>query len=133
MDDPNCVHFFLRLRDRFADHGLVCLMIALRRENVLEVDTWLMSCRVIGRTVEAEMLKQLYGRARDLGCDSIRGIYRPSSKNAMVKEIYGQHGFDCVGENDGIMTWNYDLRNRPPLTNDYIKVVEAWEDTDDPA
>lgn len=133
MDDPNCVHFFLRLRDRFTDHGLVNLVIAFRKGNLLDIDTWLMSCRVIGRTVEAAALHYLYRQAKRLGCASIRGTYIPSTKNAMVKDIFGQFGFELVDENQGTSTWTYDIPVKSPLVNEYIKIVDAWENPNVPA
>ena len=53
------VALYLRLRDRFADHGLVGVLIAERRGDVLEVHSWLMSCRVIGKTAESKFMERL--------------------------------------------------------------------------
>lgn len=124
MADPECVHFSLRLRDCFADHGLVSLMIAFRRGEVLDIDTWLMSCRVIGRTVEAAMLGHLCRRAAELGCTTLRGTYVPTVKNAMVKDVFARFGFDLLEDAGGTTTWSYDLRARGALGNGFITVVE---------
>ena len=122
MRDPDCVHFSLRLRDRFTDHGLVAVMIAFRRGPVLDVDTWLMSCRVIGRTVEAEMLHQLCRRALELGCSSLRGTYLPTAKNAMVSGIFERFEFQHIDEDvpAGATVWRYDLEERGPIRNGFI-------------
>jgi FkbH-like protein len=133
LQDSDCVHFYLRLRDRFADHGLVSLMIALRRANVLEIDTWLMSCRVLGRTVEATMLQHLFGRANELGCTSVRGIYIPTAKNAMAKDVFAKFGFTLVEDSGGSCVWQYDLMVKPPITNEFIEVVQSWEGLDESA
>ncbi len=53
--DPATVVLCVRLADRFADHGLVAVVIAVEVGDALAVDTWLMSCRVIGRTLEDEV------------------------------------------------------------------------------
>ena len=82
MADEEVVHLYLKLADRFADHGLVALLIARRDGDALDIDTWLMSCRVIGRTVEHAMVGSLCRRARELGCSPLRGTYVPSAKNA---------------------------------------------------
>ncbi|HEV2150154.1 MAG TPA: HAD-IIIC family phosphatase [Longimicrobiaceae bacterium] len=124
MADPACVHFSLRLRDCFADHGLVGVMVAFRRGGVLDVDTWLMSCRVIGRTVEAEMLGQLCRRAAELGCTSLRGTYVPTAKNAMVKDVFARFGFELLEDTGGTTTWRYDLPARGAIENGFISVVE---------
>ncbi|HEX2188973.1 MAG TPA: HAD-IIIC family phosphatase, partial [Longimicrobiaceae bacterium] len=122
--DPECVHFSLRLRDCFADHGLVGLMIAFRRGETLDIDSWLMSCRVIGRTVEAEMLGHLCRRAAELGCTSLRGTYVPTAKNGMVRDVFARFGFELLEDEGGTTTWRYDLRARGPVRNGFIAVVE---------
>jgi FkbH-like protein len=127
MADPGCVHLFLRLRDRFTDHGLVSVIIALRQGDTLDIDTWLMSCRVIGRTVEAEMLKHLCRRAEQLSCTSIRGTYIPTAKNIMVKEIFGEFGFVLVADDGGTTTWIYELPAKGQIENEFIEVDKSWE------
>jgi FkbH-like protein len=131
MGDPQWVHLCLRLRDRFADHGLVGVLIARRDGETLDIDTWLMSCRVIGRTVEAEMLAHLCGVARRLGCTVLRGTYVPTARNGMVSGIYERFGFRRVGEEDGEMAWEYDIGVQGPIANGFIA---PWkEELDDAA
>lgn len=125
MKDPNYVHLALRMRDRFADHGLVSVMIAQLEGVVLDIETWLMSCRVIGRTVEAAILARLCRRAEELGCTSLQGSYIRTEKNAMAADVYGKHGFDLVGEEGGVSTWTYDLQGRGSIANKFIRIVEA--------
>jgi FkbH-like protein len=123
MDDPDCVHRYLKLRDRFADHGLVALLIAHRAADVLDIDTWLMSCRVIGRTVEDALLAHLCQRAHELGCSKLRGTYIPSPKNQLVRSVYERFGFRLLADEEGATIWEYDLSVQPPITNEFI--VEA--------
>lgn len=128
--DTSYVHLALRLRDRYADHGLVSVMIARRDGCLLDIDTWLMSCRVIGRTVETTMLEHVCRRARQLGCTSIRGTYIPTPKNAMAAEAYAKQGFSRLDAIDGVETWTYDLLANGPVTNPFIKSVTSWEQAD---
>ncbi|MEW5929175.1 MAG: HAD-IIIC family phosphatase [Gemmatimonadota bacterium] len=121
--DPECVHFSLRLRDCFADHGLVSVMIAFRRGEVLDIDSWLMSCRVIGRTVEAQMLHHLCRRAAELGCTALRGTYVPTAKNAMIAGLFARFGFEPEGEADGTTTWLYDLRSRGEIPGGLMRAA----------
>lgn len=129
--DPNCVHIALRLRDRFTDHGLVSLLIAFRYGDTLDIDTWLMSCRVIGRTVEAEMLKQLCRQAERLGCRIIRGTYLPTTKNALVKDIFPKYDFELLEENQDSTVWTYDLRKKGPIESSFITVLNHSEIAND--
>jgi FkbH-like protein len=127
MQEPGCVHFSIRLRDRFVDHGLVGLLIARQRDSVMEIDTWLMSCRVIGRTVEKTMFAHLSRLAALQGITRIRGLYFPTAKNELVKDLYSKLGFTRSGEADGGDVWEYDLAARGPIGNLFIKVATSGE------
>lgn len=124
MNDPKCAHFYLKLEDRFADHGLVSMIVANVDGDALDIDTWLMSCRVIGRTVEAELLSQVSRAAQRLGCTKLRGTYVPTAKNMMVKDVFSRFGFVCTSDAAGTTVWEYDLRANGPIENEFIELVE---------
>ena len=121
--DPSCVHLSFRLGDRFTEHGLVAVVIAFEREAVLELDTWLMSCRVIGRSLEATVLQELGRAASERGCTELRGSYIPSAKNDLVRDLFPRLGFELVDERDGTTHWIYDLSRKPPVVNEFIDVA----------
>ncbi|HSR96245.1 MAG TPA: HAD-IIIC family phosphatase, partial [Kofleriaceae bacterium] len=87
----------VRLRDRFGDYGLVAVVLGLRDGEALAIDTWLMSCRVIGRTLEQLVLRELVARAERLGYRRLIGEYVPTAKNALVAGLYGELGFVPLG------------------------------------
>jgi FkbH-like protein len=91
--------FAVELRDRFGDYGLISVIILERREEVYFVDTWIMSCRVLGRGVESLVLNTIVAAARADGIGRIIGEYLPTAKNGMVKEHYPKLGFAVTGEN----------------------------------
>ncbi|MCI2239148.1 HAD-IIIC family phosphatase [Paenibacillus sp. TRM 82003] len=99
--DPAWHAQVVRLRDRFADHGVVGVLLARRAGAVLEVDSWLMSCRVIGRTLEDEMFGVLVRQARAAGCTRLRGTYVPTAKNGQVAGLYERLGFTRDESADG--------------------------------
>lgn len=125
--DPSCVHLYLRLSDRFADHGLVGVLIAVADGDTLDIDSWLMSCRVIGRTADAEMLARLSRIALARGYRVLRGTYVPTAKNGLVKDLYGKFGFTLAGERDGVTTWTYDLAARGPIESGFIESAAPEE------
>jgi FkbH-like protein len=86
----------LRLRDRFGDSGLVGVLIAVREEDALLVDTWLLSCRVLGRRVPEVSFAALCQYASATGCRFLMGEYHPTPKNALVAEFYEQIGFESI-------------------------------------
>src|SRR5581483_4222753 len=74
----------VQVSDRFGDYGLVGVILFATREAILQVDTFLLSCRALGRGVEYQMLAKLGAIARERGRASICLPYRPSGKNALV-------------------------------------------------
>lgn len=95
MNDDSQLTFTMRLQDRFGDYGLIAIVIATIRGEELVVDTWLMSCRVLKRQVEEEVFNELLRLARSNGLSRIRGVYLPSAKNGMVRDLYATLGFTC--------------------------------------
>ncbi|WP_261559970.1 HAD-IIIC family phosphatase [Frankia tisae] len=98
--DPATAVLCVRLADRFADHGLVAVVIAVEAGDALAVDTWLMSCRVIGRTLEDEVAGLILAEARRRGLARVVGEYRPTAKNALVADLYERLGFTRVNAPD---------------------------------
>ena len=97
--DPDCFGLQIRLLDRFGDNGIVAIVIGrIDAERACHIDTWLMSCRVLGRGVEDATLALLAEQARALGAVSLIGVYRPTAKNAMVAGHYGRLGFSPISE-----------------------------------
>jgi FkbH-like protein len=91
----------VRLRDRFSDYGLVSVVFGVAQVEAelptLEIDTWLMSCRVIGRTLESLVLRELIQRSVRMGYHRIVGEYLPTAKNTLVAGLYGELGFASLG------------------------------------
>ena len=131
MADARAIHLTLRLRDRFADHGLVAVLIATPRDGALDIDSWLMSCRVIGRTVEHELFRQLLRRARECGYDVLTGTHIPTAKNELVRDLYARLGFERIGEVEGATRWRYDLARGDEPGGRYIEVMDDWHPADD--
>lgn len=102
MNNPDYATFTIRLSDKFGDHGLIATVIGRVAGSDFEIDTWLMSCRVLKRQVEELTLNTIFESARSNGCERVVGVYIPTAKNEMVKELYPSMGFrplDKLGEN----------------------------------
>ena len=99
----------VRLVDRFGDNGVIAVLIADKASDAWEIDTWLMSCRVLGRRVEEACLAHLAAAARAAGARALIGRYIPSPKNGMVKDHYGKLGFSQDSAADGVTTWRLGL------------------------
>jgi len=113
--DPNCSVLAMRVTDRYGDNGLVGVAIARGAGDVCEMDTFLLSCRVIGRGVETAFLSYVAEQARARGATKLRGWFLPTKKNTPAKEFYREHGFRVVREENGGTLWEFDLAaNRIP-------------------
>lgn len=97
MKDPRVLTWQIRLKDRFGDNGVIALIIAtLNAEHELEIDSWLMSCRVFGRQVEEACLNLLVEGALAFGTKRIIGSYRATPRNGIVRDLYTRLGFTQI-------------------------------------
>lgn len=112
-----------RLKDKFSDTGIVTLLICeerLEEEKILwEIDTWVMSCRVLGRKTEHIMLQCLIQAANQSNVDFLIGKYIPTNKNSLVKNLYCSLGFSKVSSthfsiidpgDEGTTLWALDIK-----------------------
>jgi len=107
--------FTLRLVDRFGDNGTVGLAIARREGDDRILDTYLMSCRVLGRTVEQTFLSWLARRARAAGARRLVGLYAPTKKNEPFARFFESWGMRLERtETNGTQRWVCDLTCAPP-------------------
>ena len=126
MGDSRAFGLQLRLVDRFGDNGIIAIVIGkMQGEEDLMIDTWLMSCRVLGRQVEPTTLNLVAEQAKRLGARRLIGEYLPTKKNGMVKDHYGKLGFTVMeaGE-DGSSRGVLDLPSFVPAST-FITVTEA--------
>ena len=100
LRDGDIVGVHVRLIDRFGDNGLIGVVIARHEGVALILDSWLMSCRVLGRGVEAATLSILVDEAKRRGARELIGEYIPSPKNGMVAGHYDSLGFRLIEEDE---------------------------------
>lgn len=116
----------IRLIDKFGDNGIISVIVADRQAEAWEIDTWLMSCRVLGRRVQEAVLAHLASAAQAAGAVRLTGRYVPSPKNAMVRDHYGKLGFTRVREDpDGTTHWSLDISTYAPPTVPMVVEDEA--------
>lgn len=121
--DPMQITLYGKLEDKFGDNGVVSVVIGKKKENVLHIDLWLMSCRVLKRDMEYAMMDELVEKCIENGIDKIVGYYYPTAKNGMVKDFYNLQGFTKASEDkDGNTIWRYDI---PKVYEKKNKVIEV--------
>ena len=93
-NDPDYINLAYSLEDKYGDYGLISLVILKKMpDNVLFVDTWIMSCRVLKRNMENFVLNTMVDMAKQQGSAEITGEFIPTAKNSMVKDHYENLGF----------------------------------------
>lgn len=109
--DGKHITLYGKLEDRFGDNGVVSVAIGKINDEdneELDIELWLMSCRVLKRDMEFAMMDEFVKSAKANGIKRIKGFYYPTAKNAMVKEFYGAQGFEKISEDEvGNTIWEY--------------------------
>ena len=119
--------YWIRVRDRFSDNGLVGVAILHANERVWEIDTLLLSCRVIGRTVETAFLAFLLAEAVEAGAALVEGWFLPTKKNVPARDFYSSHGFRMVEETERGTRWAKDLPQQDVSVPEWIRLSARRE------
>lgn len=135
--NDDAVAMALRLRDDFDDHGLIGVLLAVTRGEDLIVDTWVISCRVLGRGLEAATLSVLREEAQRMGRSSVVGLYIPTRRNAAAKSTYSDAGFtrlpiDASYESaEGEEWWRLDVTTGLP-SNSHVEIQRLDQSVSSP-
>jgi FkbH-like protein len=124
--DPGAHVSIARLADRYGDYGLIGIVVTIDgNDGYREIDSLLMSCRILGRNVEQALIAELDSAARHDGRTRLIGHYIATAKNAMVANFYPTHGFAPTGD-DGV--FSRDLAANPPLPfPDHVKILRETD------
>lgn len=126
--DPQYLTLCGRLEDKFGDNGVVSIVIGRKEKDVLQIELWLMSCRVLKRDMEYAMMDTLVKQCRDCGIRQIYGYFYPTAKNAMVKDFYALQGFEKLEEDvDENAKWSFRIPEQYTLKNQVITVMESFK------
>jgi FkbH-like protein len=111
QDDPTVFTLQIRLADIFGDNGMISVVICRPGEaGVWEIDTWLMSCRVLGRRVEHMVLRVMVEHAHKAGITRLIGTYRPTDRNKLVLDHYEKLGFVKLSADEfGVTRWEFSV------------------------
>ena len=116
----------VRLTDTLGDNGMISVLICKKQPGIWEIDTWLMSCRVLGRRVEEAVLEDMVQHARNEGVGKIIGLYIPTSRNVIVADHYQKLGFKKIHEDENkTERWELDMNQyiSPQLPMEFTYAV----------
>jgi FkbH-like protein len=116
---PDKEVFIASVADKYGDNGKVSVSI-VRREalDTAQLDTFLMSCRVLGRFIEDQILDQLVKELRADGLSKLRVQFIPTGKNTPARAFIGrlQGGWLVSDDESGAQTWEFDITRASPVT-----------------
>ncbi|MFM7204146.1 MAG: HAD-IIIC family phosphatase [Myxococcota bacterium] len=111
------------LSDRFGAQGQVGLVILQQQSESLELESYVLSCRVLGRGVEKAIVAHCAHRARQLGKNKLRGLLRFSKKNAPARELYRQLGFVLSRADEHGQDFELDLLQQELEPTPWIELI----------
>lgn len=92
MADSDTYAYCYKVSDRFGEHGITGVVIARPEANGYSIDTWVLSCRVMGRTVECAVFSHLVDWLRARGVPRLQAEYLPTTKNMPVADLLPKLG-----------------------------------------
>ncbi|MHA1959307.1 MAG: HAD-IIIC family phosphatase [Candidatus Thorarchaeota archaeon] len=117
--------YSMAVTDKFGDEGVVGVAIVKSRNGDWIIDSFLMSCRVIGRSVETALLARIVLDARAAGASRIIGEYIPTKKNPPASDLYKRHGFGMPATDEtDVTSWILNLDEQTVETPDWIEIRE---------
>ncbi len=115
----------LRCRDRFGDSGVVGVALCRQEADACHIDSFLLSCRVIGRGLETALLAHIANHAYSNGAAQIMAEYIPTKKNSVCRDFYPDHGFEAVSQQaDGTILYRLQIDDNRPQIPAWIQ----WEE-----
>jgi FkbH-like protein len=112
-----------RARDRFGDHGLVTVAVVATLGSTWKIESFLMSCRVIGYGIETAMLTEIQADARTSGAVELEGEWIETVKNAPARELFPASGFTVVGKQGESLWYRRSLAEHCAPAPAWIEVV----------
>jgi len=101
------------MEDRFGDNGKIALMIVERNGRRARIDSFLMSCRVMGRYVENQFVDYVENMLANMGVEEIEAEYITTKKSAPVKNFWDSLGYKRVKEEDGKVQYCLRISEKP--------------------
>jgi len=117
--------YSLRVTDRFGDEGIVGVAIIRKNGKTWIIDSFLMSCRVIGRKIETAFLAKIINDAKRSGVSYLIGEYIPTSKNEPARLFYEDHGFEKIHEDKKLTRWRLNLKTSTVNIPEWVKIKDA--------
>jgi FkbH-like protein len=121
INDPNTDVYAMQVSDKFGDSGITGLAIIKNFEAFSEVDSFLMSCRIIGRTIERSFADYIIKSVHN---KEIKAFYIKTKKNEQTAEFYESLGFQTLKFSEFSKEYVLKTNDYKPNTNNYIEIIK---------
>lgn len=127
ISTDNSKVFAFSVSDKFGDSGVTGLNIININDDskIAEIDTLLMSCRVIGRNIEHAFMDYLISYIKDCGINIVRAKYIQTQKNEQVKDFFDKCSFFLDGSSEAGKNYVLDIRNYKSKQIRYIEIIDG--------
>ena len=130
LADNGAFIFGLRVKDKFGDYGLTGMILIKKEqltiENTVEIDSFLLSCRILGKNIEIVFLQYILLTLKEIGIQTIKAIYIKTQKNGQVADFYEKLGFDVVNQNEELKEYKLNLKHKTYTLSD-IYIIKKNE------
>ena len=114
--------FSVNVKDKFGESGLTAVIIANENNQIVNIDSFIMSCRIMGRNIEKAIMNYLFTYYCNRGCQEITGSYFPTIKNKPVLTFYENSGFKLLKEENENKYYNVQTLDYLAQEVEYIKI-----------
>lgn len=125
IESPDYGVYVFEVSDKFGSYGITGLSIAKTKGGEAQFDSFLMSCRVLGRKIESSFLSYIIEDLKKSGVEKVTAKYSKTAKNAQVEPFYDNNGFEVLQQNDSEKHYSLTLNNWQAVYPDFITIQLA--------
>jgi FkbH-like protein len=127
IEDPNSNVYAFSVSDKFGTSGITGLGIVNENgsSETAEIDTLLMSCRIIGRNIEYAFINYIIDRRKEKNIFCLKAKYIKTQKNEQVKEFYDKCAFKLTDSTDSVRKYTLDVSKYMPKKLGYIEIING--------
>lgn len=122
INNKNMSVISISVNDKFGDSGIVGLAILEFKNDLAIIDTFLMSCRVLGRNIEYRFMDIIFDILKDKSISKVNSVYIKTLKNDQVSDLYDRYGFEVLEKDENLTRYRMLVKNYKNKNLNYIGV-----------
>jgi FkbH-like protein len=114
------------VKDRFGDNGitLLCIVVFDAQKKIAVIDTFLLSCRILGRGIEIAFLRYVLNQILDKDYNRVEASYVQTQKNDQTRDFYDKNGFKVMEINESYTNYELELQQKLNI-KPYYKIISG--------